>query len=76
MKISELINKLIELKAEIGDVPVCMSSDSEGNSFATLDKKTSLCPIMNNSDIYTGLCIFPFEEGFRTPECATKFGRK
>jgi len=41
MKISELIAALEELKSEIGDLPVLMSRDEEGNSFGTLSRDGS-----------------------------------
>lgn len=36
IKISTLIKKLQEIQARFGDLPVCMSADSEGNSFGII----------------------------------------
>ena len=38
MKISEMIKELNAVKEQFGDIEVVMSSDSEGNSYSTIDK--------------------------------------
>lgn len=61
MKISELIKALQEAQKECGDVPVILSSDSEGNDFGTLDKYTSVCPVLDKTETNKiGVCLFPF----------------
>lgn len=40
MSVGQLIEKLTALQNAYGDLPVIMSSDSEGNSFGTLNKAT------------------------------------
>lgn len=40
MSVSQLIEKLTALQNSYGDLPVVLSSDSEGNSFGTLNKTT------------------------------------
>lgn len=37
MRISELTKKLNQLKKQFGDVQVVLASDSEGNSFGSID---------------------------------------
>ena len=64
MKINDLMTRLISIQKDYGNVPVVLSTDSEGNSFGTTDKQISVCPIMNNEDKVIGVAIFPFEEGY------------
>ena len=64
MKLNEFIETLQVIKKDYGNVPVVLSTDSEGNSFGTTDKQISVCPVMNNKDKVIGVAIFPFEEGY------------
>lgn len=64
MKINDLMTRLISIQKDYGNVPVVLSTDSEGNSFGTTDKQISVCPVMNNKDKVIGVAIFPFEEGY------------
>jgi len=56
MKISKMIKGLKEVKKEVGDVEVYLSSDSEGNSFSTTDAEQSF------SWDKKKLIIYPFSE--------------
>lgn len=63
MTINELIKVLCEAKKQYGNVPVILSADTEGNGFGTLDKQTSLCPVLDETETEViGLCLFPFIE--------------
>jgi len=63
MNITELIEVLQNFKKQHGDVPVIMSSDTEGNEFSTLDKRFSPCQVLNDtSDKTIGLCLYPHYE--------------
>lgn len=64
MKINDLMTRLISIQKDYGNVPVVLSTDSEGNRFGTTDKQISVCPVMNNKDKVIGVAIFPFEEGY------------
>lgn len=62
LKISELIEVLTEYKNLLGDIPVFHQTDTEGNSFGTLDKFYSFCYDRNTKE-GTVLFIGPYEEG-------------
>lgn len=63
MTINGLIKVLQDFKKQHGDVPVIMSSDTEGNSFSTLDPRFSPCQVLNDtSDKTIGLCLYPYHE--------------
>jgi len=65
MTLDKLIKILQEIKKEVGNVPVVLSSDSEGNSWGTLKAPTSFCLVRNlEGDKVQGLGIYPFAEGF------------
>ena len=76
MKISELIKKLEVSIKEFGDLPIIVSSDSEGNSFGTLNKN-SLCLIEDyNTGKIKGVCLYPFADGFYDADKACSFKDK
>lgn len=65
MTLDKLIKILQEIKKEVGNVPVVLSSDSEGNSFGTLNAPLSFCKLQDDySDKILGLGIYPYAEGF------------
>lgn len=69
MTVRELTNKLLEFEKKYGkDIPVILSSDSEGNAFNTTDARSSLCPVANDNHKVIGICVFPYKEGFRELE--------
>lgn len=76
MLLNDLIKHLQLVQKDYGNVPVVLSTDSEGNSFGTTDKQISVCPVMNNKDKVIGVAIFPFEEGYYEVEDAIKESRK
>jgi hypothetical protein len=57
LKISELINMLNMVKRDFGDLPVVLSSDSEGNSLGTI-KGTQDVGCLDDVII-----LYPNEEG-------------
>lgn len=67
--ISEFIKKLEDIKKDMGDLPLVISSDSEGNSFGTLHGYSSLGAIFDekdgkpDTDKPLALAIYPWEEG-------------
>lgn len=74
MKISELIETLKHIEEEIGNVPVVLSSDSEGNSWGTLQAPHSFCLVRKSaSNKVLGLGIYPFADGFRNEFEALKY---
>ena len=80
MKISELIETLKHIEEEIGNVPVVLSCDSEGNSWGTLQAPHSFrlvrssCLVRNlKGDKVLGLTIYPFADGFRDEFEALKY---
>lgn len=76
MKLNELIETLQEIKKEIGNVPVVLSSDSEGNSFGTLNAPLSFCKLQDDdSGKILGLGIYPYAEGFYDYIEALKYKR-
>lgn len=67
MKINDLMARLISIQKDYGNVPVVLSTDSEGNSYGTLNENGSLrkVMVMNDKGIkVVGICLYPFEEGF------------
>ena len=61
MKISELVKVLNRLKGTFGDLPVYMSSDSEGNSFGTLHyDDNAVSSIGVDDDRF--VMLYPWEE--------------
>lgn len=62
MRISEVIAELEQAKSEIGDAPVVMSSDTEGNDYSTI-QKDSFC-IGENERM---LRIYPYNERIDDP---------
>ena len=64
MTLAELITRLQKIKKELGNVPVILSSDSEGNSFGTLEKQYSFFRSVNlEGDKVLGLIIYPYVDG-------------
>lgn len=65
MTLKELIAALQAIKKDIGNVPVVLASDSEGNSWGTLNAQHSFCCVRNiEGDKVLGLGIYPFADGF------------
>lgn len=68
-KISDLIKHLQRIQNTIGDVPVYLSSDSEGNSYGTIEIKDSSATLGMEYDSFgwnnkhTALIISPYQEG-------------
>lgn len=50
MKVSEMIAGLQEIKAKYGDINVIMASDSEGNSYSTIDKNFKYSRVYERED--------------------------
>ena len=50
MKVSEMIAKLETVQELYGDVQVVMSSDSEGNSYSTIDKNLLYSRVYDKED--------------------------
>lgn len=80
MKISELIETLKHIEEEVGNVPVVLSSDSEGNSWGTLQAPNSFRLVRSSylvrnleGDKVLGLGIYPFADGFRGEFEALKY---
>lgn len=65
-KISDLIKMLKDLKDDLGDLPVYLSKDSEGNSFGTLHGYSSIGSmrkgLMGDGEV-VAIGIYPWEEG-------------
>jgi hypothetical protein len=59
LKLSEVIKKLNSIQKELGDVPVMMSSDSEGNNFGSIDQE-SFATFDEDSKY---VIIYPYHEG-------------
>lgn len=77
MKLNELIETLQYIEEEIGNVPVVVSSDSEGNSWGTLQAPHSFCRALNlEGDKVLGLGIYPFADGFSDEFEAIKASKK
>lgn len=77
MKLCELIETLQYIEEEIGNVPVVVSSDSEGNSWGTLQAPHSFCRALNlEGDKVLGLGIYPFADGFSDEFEAIKASKK
>lgn len=65
MTLKELIAVLQTIKKDLGNVPVVLASDSEGNSWGTLNAPSSFCCVRNiEGDNVLGLGIYPFADGF------------
>lgn len=65
-KISDLIKMLKYLKDEFGDLPVYLSTDSEGNSFGTLHGFSSIGSMrkgLQGDGEIVAIAIYPWEEG-------------
>lgn len=60
MKISDLITHLKQAKKELGDLPVILSSDEEGNSFSTVQPAS--VSYMDTDKVGRVLTLFPYEE--------------
>lgn len=72
-KISDLIKMLKDLKGEFGDLPVYLSTDSEGNSFGTLHGYSSIGSIrkgIQGDGEVVAIGIYPWEEGLDYMEIA------
>lgn len=74
MLINDLIKKLADISSQHGNIPVVLSSDSEGNSFGTLNEKGSIMIVENFpvSNQVIGVCLSPWYEGIDTCEEACK----
>jgi len=59
MKISQLIKELNQLQKQIGDVPVYLSRDSEGNGYGSLDASMSFGEYEKKAII-----LYPIQEFF------------
>lgn len=76
MTIERLIKTLQEIKKEIGNVPVVMANDSEGNNWGTLKAPLSFCRLTNNEgDKVLGLGLFPYDEYLEDYEDAIMLSR-
>ena len=65
MKLNDLIKVLQEIKKDIGNVPVVLSSDTEGNSWGTLKEPLSFCRLQDDESGKTlGIGLYPYAEGF------------
>lgn len=74
MLINDLIKTLADISSKHGNIPVVLSSDSEGNSFGTLNEKGSIMIVENFpiSNQVIGVCLSPWHEGIDTCEEACK----
>lgn len=71
--ISDLIRILKDLKEDFGDLPVFVSSDSEGNSYGTLHGYSSIGSIrkgIQGDGEIVAIGIYPWEEGIDYMEIA------
>jgi hypothetical protein len=59
MNISTLVKALNSIKAQEGDLPVYLSSDSEGNSYSDLGDKPSDSIYWDDEQVI----LYPFREG-------------
>ena len=65
MTLDKLIKILQEIKKAVGNVPVVLSSDSEGNSFGKLNEPLSFCKLEDDySDKIVGIGIYLYAAGF------------
>ena len=63
MKASELIFWLTKTVERLGDLPVYLQEDTEGNGYGTLNKEKSLFVDQDDdTKKYTHIIIQPFEE--------------
>ena len=60
LKISECIKVLEQFKKELGDMPIILWSDPEGNSMGTLSKDSIE---WDKTKLGNTLFLFPFNEG-------------
>lgn len=68
MTIKELIKELKDVQKRVGNVPVVLSSDEEGNSYSTLNKgSVSYAVDFNNKNRVVGVILYPWTEGFDDP---------
>ena len=74
MLINDLITTLADISSKHGNIPVVLSSDSEGNSFGTLKEKGSIMLVENfpSYNQVIGVCLSPWNEGIDTCEDACK----
>lgn len=54
MKINEMIKELQAVEQRYGDIDVVMSSDSEGNSYSTIDKNLRYSRVYENETAFIG----------------------
>ena len=59
LKISELIKVLEQFKKELGDMPIILESDPEGNSMGTISKDSIA---WDKTKLGNTLFLFPFDE--------------
>ena len=59
LKISELIKILEQFKKELGDMPIILESDPEGNSMGTLNIETVT---WDKTKLGNTLFLFPYDE--------------
>lgn len=63
MKASELIFWLTKAVEKLGDLPVYLQEDTEGNGYGTLNKEKSLFVEQDDdTQKYTCIILQPFEE--------------
>ena len=72
MKVKELVEKLNKYTERYGDdLEIVISTDEEGNMYSTVEVG-SLALVLDNPTDTTGkpigVVIYPWEEGFSTPE--------
>jgi hypothetical protein len=60
LKISQLIKILLEYHKQFGDIPVFHQSDTEGNSYGTIDEKS--ISYMDDTELGKAMFIAPYEE--------------
>lgn len=76
MLLNDLIKHLQLVQKDLGNVPVILSSDTEGNGYGTLKAPYSFCATDNRDGTKViGLCLFPFNEGYYEAEDAIKESR-
>lgn len=77
MTIKEVIKELRKQAKFVGEnSQVVLSSDSEGNSYSTLDVRSFWPCYEEETREVIGLVIIPFEEGFQEAEEAIKTGEQ
>lgn len=77
MIISDLIKQLQAVKQDCGDVPVVLSSDSEGNSYGTTDTQSSLTYAVDNKGNVVGIVLYPFADGYENADeaCLSEYAK-